>query len=141
MEENMGLNNIFDIVTHAEAISEMDGATVLLGNRYGDKIRRLWLGRPMSRARTLTLNSFVTSLGKEIDFVQMDIQGEEFRALKGAAAVMDKIDSFLVGTHGPQLHKNCLSLLQNNGFSIRLNQETVPGQPDGMILAQRIIQG
>jgi FkbM family methyltransferase len=78
-----------------------------------------------------------------IDLLQMDIQGHEAEVLSAffmpgpEGQRKSPINAFLIGTHGPAVHKHCLNLLTSNGYLIELDQPLSEVQPDGIIMARR----
>ncbi len=134
--QNMQLNGIKNIIMRTEAISSRDNESMFIKKGYGDGIAKSFRERS-APVKTFTLNSFILSLNKNIDLVQMDIQGGEVNALNGADKVKDRIKWFLIGTHGHDIHKQCLGILLNYNFGIESEKEKVLNQPDGIILAKQ----
>ena len=75
---------------------------------------------------------------EKIDLIKIDIQGEATDALKSANGSITKIKNIIVGTHGDE-HDNCLKLLLEYGFQVKLNftSDEIPIQPDGLLWAYR----
>ena len=71
----------------------------------------------------------------------MDIQGHEAEVLSAyfmpgpEGQRKSPINAFLIGTHGPAVHKRCLDLLTSNGYLIEFDQPLSEVQPDGIIIA------
>ena len=65
----------------------------------------------------------------------MDIQGEELRALQGSRGSLARIKHLIVGTHGKEVHDDCVDLLESNGCTIQFQNWVVANQPDGIIAA------
>lgn len=76
---------------------------------------------------------------KQIDLIKIDIQGAGTNALKSAGEDIVKIKNVILGTHPGGEHPDCLSLLKQYGFTIKLNltASEIPIQPDGVIWATR----
>lgn len=83
---------------------------------------------------------FAVVRSDSIEFLQMDIQGFEQPVLEKYFAAPEKnpgvIQSFLVGTHGPEIHAACANLLANNGYSSIADNRDPKEQPDGIIYAR-----
>jgi len=59
------------------------------------------------------------------DFVKMDIEGAEARALRAAPEVLEKCGAWLIETHGLDVENECLSILSGHGLLIEtVNQRT-----------------
>ena len=99
--------------------------------------RRPSPGNQITRVKTTTIDHFQRSLGKEIDLIQMDVQGFEENVLKGAEKSMreKKIRNLLIGTHGIKIHDRCISALSNEGYRIHLSVPVAEMQPDGILVA------
>jgi FkbM family methyltransferase len=92
-------------------------------------------GAPTSLVATTTLGALLADVGGRLDLVKVDVQGDELRVIAGAAAVLDRIDAWLVGTHSPELHAACLAELEGRGYLIAFADVAPPRQPDGLIVA------
>ena len=75
---------------------------------------------------------------EQIDLIKIDIQGAGTSALKSAGEEIVKIKNIILGTHGRE-HENCLALLRQHGFEIKLNlvAHQIPMQPDGLLWAKK----
>jgi predicted O-methyltransferase YrrM len=73
---------------------------------------------------------------KQIDLIKIDIQGAGTRALQSAGSEIIKIKNLIIGTHGEE-HDECLELLREHGFKIKLSLRAneIPIQPDGLLWA------
>jgi cyclopropane fatty-acyl-phospholipid synthase-like methyltransferase len=91
--------------------------------------------RKQSIPRDTSLFNVVTEVGI-INLLKIDIQGEGTEALKSAEKGIRKIRHLVLGTHGRE-HDDCLLLLEDNGFTIKMNFKAhqIPIQPDGLIWA------
>ena len=74
---------------------------------------------------------------EQIDLIKIDIQGTGTSALKSAGEDIVKIKNIILGTHGRE-HEDCLALLRQHGFEIKLNlvADQIPIQPDGLLWAE-----
>jgi len=92
---------------------------------------------PLVKVQTKTIDQLIQQLGGTIHFLQMDIQGLEAAALRGAAESVKNhsIHRFMIGTHSEALHQECEAILKSADYRIEYSNPVVPQQPDGMILA------
>lgn len=98
-----------------------------------------WAGRQrLHKVDLLTLDRFLEQYDQPIGLCQMDVQGMEREVLEGAVSSLSaaRIHTFLIGTHGITLHKECKSLLQDAGYAIECDEPDPMGQPDGILLAR-----
>lgn len=96
--------------------------------------------RPPERTTAIathSLDSIVAIIGRPVDLCQMDIQGLEGAVLRGAAKALraKAIQTFLIGTHGRQVHWECAALLEDAGYRIEVDQPNPKDQPDGILVA------
>lgn len=160
--KNIELNGFVedDFVVHKIAISYSSCEAVFRDNSYGsslttekeakvslkrqikDSIKRI-LGKPVTGSaftvRTIKLSDVFRLIQSDrIDFLHMDIQGFEEPVLNTyfseSGEQCCKILSFLVGTHGPDIHAKCKTLLENAGFQILHDEQDTQHQPDGILL-------
>lgn len=89
--------------------------------------------------QTITLNDIDKEIAQKIDLVQMDIQGAEAIVLNAffKTSIESNIKTFLIGTHGEQIHKKCINCLTKNNYIPIYDIENPPNQPDGIILASK----
>src|SRR5947209_14559537 len=78
-------------------------------------------------------------ISRPVDLIQMDVQGLEANVLQGAAGSLraGKIKTFLIGTHGPEIHQHCIDILKKHGYVIEFEEDDPEQQPDGIILASK----
>ena len=83
----------------------------------------------------ISLFDIISEIGT-IDLLKIDIQGAGTKALLSASKYIEQIRHIVLGTHGVE-HDECLSLLQDGGFTIKINLKAhqIPIQPDGLIWA------
>ena len=111
------------------------------------RVRELFRGSGGGRTITvpgITLSGICAKLAcPNIDLLQMDIQGHEAEVLSAffvpgpEGQRKSPINAFLIGTHGPAVHKHCLDLLTSNGYLIEFDQPLSEVQPDGILIARR----
>jgi hypothetical protein len=88
---------------------------------------------------TITLDLLVRRIDRPVDLLQMDVQGLEVEVLKGGTQSMTagSVRTFLIGTHGLPIHRECLARLRASGYTIELDQPDTTEQPDGIIVARK----
>jgi FkbM family methyltransferase len=93
-----------------------------------------------SLIKVITIADIINQLKKEIDLLQMDIQGLEFEVLNSSKNLLlqKKIKNFIIGTHSLAIHQKCLDLLTECGYNIIHNNPVPKEQPDGIIAASII---
>ena len=159
-QDNITLNEFApgDFTLHPFGASRSDGSAVLVEDRFMSAIqggpasgshrlrsavRAMLVAaglRPAGRTTTIathSLDSIVAVIGRPVDLCQMDIQGLEGAVLRGAAKALraKAIHSFLIGTHGRQVHRECVALLNDAGYRIEVDQPNPKNQPDGILVA------
>ncbi len=68
-------------------------------------------------AQTVTLASFFPTV--EIDLVKVDAEGEEWRVLKGAEPILNRIRSWVIELHDPSRKEELEGWLVSRGYSVR----------------------
>lgn len=103
-----------------------------LGSRWRDKSRENAV-----RVRTLCLDHLMRRVGQPADLLLMDVQGLEADVLKGGDHSLrsGKIKTVIIGTHGREIHLECLDILKARGFTIELDLPDPTEQPDGILVA------
>jgi FkbM family methyltransferase len=91
---------------------------------------------------TVSLETLVNQVGRQIDLLSMDVQGLELDILSGGQAVLEsgKVKTFIIGTHGKVIHQQCINMLTSNDYSIEYEKEDTRHQPDGIIIASKGVQ-
>ena len=55
------------------------------------------------------------------DLIKIDIEGGEYRALRGAGRVLESArPTLFLATHGPEVHERCVGLLTSAGYRIEV---------------------
>jgi FkbM family methyltransferase len=160
--ENAELNQLGldDFYVHREAISCSKGRALFLDRDYGSRILHAQEGRASLRSRigaagrmisallrmrgygivkTMTLDELMDLVGKTTDLLQMDVQGLEAEILGGGTRSLRAglVKTFLLGTHGQQVHQQCTEILREFGYSIEFEEVAPKSQPDGIIVASK----
>ena len=153
--ENIHLNGFStaDFSIHSQVIAAADGTVEFVDSGYGSSMlsnhtagispkklvkQLLWRLRPQAieSIEAVTLDQLVHRIGAPIHLVQIDVQGFEAEVLQGAGRSMDQgaIYTFLIGTHGARVHRACVHLLRQHGYSIEIDQVQAQNQPDGILV-------
>lgn len=152
MRDNILLNNLSldDIKVHEVAISDKIGksqfqldtfSSVLINTPPQNFFRRLLkkqeVASNITYVQTISLDDLCSKLNHTISLAKVDVQGFEIQVLRGAKQALQKkqIKTWIIGTHSSQLHQDCLSLLQHDGYSIHFEEKVIENQPDGIIVA------
>ena len=90
-------------------------------NGFTGDFNHAFIGKECKDGETPTVSLDFIVKDKNIDFIDIvhcDIQRSEFEMLKGARKTIadKKIGYFFISTHSDELHQNCLTFLQDNGF-------------------------
>lgn len=126
MLENIKLNNIAYIDVVEKAISDRNGTHKFKENLFGSTLSKTGA---IKVATTRLDNEY-----DEIDVCKVDVQGHELAVLKGSTGCV--VHNWIIGTHGPNRHRNCLAWLKKK-HRIIFQNHSVLGQPDGIIVASR----
>lgn len=155
-----------DFYFHPVGISDSGGLMNFVEARYGSKIVRNdqeYHQRPKARIKTyvkmmlaglglyaytprqvrtietITLDKLMEIVGRPVDLLQMDVQGMELGVLmSGSRSLLaGDIKTFLIGTHGQALHRNCMDFLKQHGYLIEFEDGNTKDQPDGIIVASK----
>lgn len=154
-----------DFILHSEAISSLNGDDSLLDQDYGSVLMRenrgpkslkstvqaMWKALVHSanfndmalkdkkkfNVRTITLDHLMKRIRKQVDLLLMDIQGLEVDVLKGGVCSLQsgKINTLIIGTHGREIHLECMATLKEYGLVVEYEEPNPKEQPDGIILA------
>jgi FkbM family methyltransferase len=164
--ENIRLNGLdpTTFTIHEQAIGATDGKALFLEQGYGSVLLRGAPPHPVSvmglfrkllaalgiRARKAdpsggrmveitTLDTLVGAIGRIVNLVQMDVQGLEADILRGGARTlrMGRVETFLIGTHGRDVHRACAEELERYGYRIKCSEAEAKDQPDGILVAQQ----
>ncbi len=109
--------------------------------RLGMKRYAAGMGRK-SEVDTVTLESLIKRVGRQVDVMSMDVQGLEVAILMGGNSVLEQADvkTFIIGTHGNIIHRRCIEILSGKDYIIEHDEPDTPHQPDGIIVASKGVQ-
>lgn len=100
-------------------ISKQYNAT-LFGSEQGNVVNA-------SKVRTRTLDSIIEEFGcKRVDWLKIDIEGAESRALQGAVKTLEKTRNVLIEIHSEQNGHDCERVLKETGFATRILHRARP---------------
>jgi FkbM family methyltransferase len=117
IEKHIKRNEVNNVVLHKLGISDRSGKAtfdVTAGTGTG-KITK-------TGELTIDIDTLDSVYNKENiaspNFIKMDIEGEEYKALLGAENILKKYKPILnISTHGKEVHKACLELVRSIGYS------------------------
>lgn len=141
--ENIELNGFRpeEFTVREQAVALQEGTVELSDEDYSSRVLADLVWRPRSThqlsVRSTTLDQVCRDIGRPIGLVQMDIQGLELEVLthfaKIASAARLPVATFLVGTHGRELHDGCRAVLSAMHYQVMYDEPTPAGQPDGIL--------
>lgn len=153
--ENLKINglNPADIVIESSAVSDRDGQAILKVQHYGsslvcDNSSSKSTSESMDSQRsgeekfqpveTITLDNFLEDTGEMVNLIKLDVQGHELEVLRGAKRSIQRgvIQHWIIGTHGDEIHHDCVDFLETEGYRILFDNPEVEIQPDGIIVAE-----
>ncbi|NQT13631.1 MAG: FkbM family methyltransferase [Planctomycetes bacterium] len=116
--------------------SRIASAAKGLAGRLGGKQRKT-RRRKTTTIKTITLDQLMETVGRPADLLQMDVQGLEADVLEGGRRSLQAgaVGTFLLGTHGDEVHRQCIDVLSEHGYSIEFEEAHPTSQPDGIIIA------
>jgi FkbM family methyltransferase len=163
--ENIKLNGFEpeSFIIHSECVSSLKERVYFVEAKYGSKVLgskhnnqilglrvKIFIKNLLTELRiknyqkskitiasTISLAELIQSVGRPIDFMQMDVQGHELEILKSGEECLQKklIRTIMTGTHGSEIHDACIQLLKKYDYQIIANEPSTKHQPDGIILA------
>jgi len=123
MKENVTVNNFKNVECLNYAIWDKNDEEIKL---YEDLITGrnpscFGSGENYSIIKTRTLDSIVSEYGlKKIDWIKIDIETAEVKALEGAKEALKINENLLLEIHSKKNGEKCEQLLKNNGFDIKI---------------------
>jgi len=165
IKENIRINGVSgeEITVHGAAISSRTGWEMLVDTGYGSHVvererdslkglvreAKFFVKHALSRVglrrgadvrwmRTMSLDEAQSRIGRSFHLVQMDVQGLEADVLDGARHLMRNgdVETFLIGTHGEEVHRECTSILRSFDYEIIHDRPSPERQPDGILVAR-----
>ena len=117
IEKHISVNNISNVRLLTIGLSAYKGTATF------DIEKGTGTGR-ISEGGTLTIevdsldNLFEKGDLNPPNFIKMDIEGEELKALKGSEKVLNRFKPILnISTHGAEIHKSCIDYVRQIGYS------------------------
>lgn len=112
-----------------------------LNRRKGSFFRAFVDKTPDKNGPTISVDSFCKSRNiSHLDILHSDIQGYELRMLRGAEKMLNekRIDFVFISTHSNELHRECISELEEKHYSILASADIDETYSfDGLIVAKR----
>lgn len=138
--KNIEVNGYKNIIPVPKAVSDETGKTLLFlspDNTGDHRIYSCYDDREFIEVETTALDEFFKGFEDKIDFIKMDIQGAEMKALRGMTEVMRRNKSLkMVVEFWPFGLKRCgsspeefLNEIRRNNFQIHLIKEDGSTQP------------
>jgi len=121
MKENVAINDFKNVECLNYAIWDKNDEEIKL---YEDIISGhnptcFGGGEKYSIIKTITLDKIVSDFSLvKIDWLKMDIESAEVKALEGAKEALKITENFLLEIHSKKNGEECERLLKNNGFDI-----------------------
>jgi FkbM family methyltransferase len=133
LREHLMLNGIENVEVFETAISDRAGAFSFQQETTGAMGRLQENGDV--RVSTTTLDGLLHEQTiRPPDFIKMDIEGEEFKALLGAkCCLQEHKPKLLLATHGAEVYRECCHLLESWHFNLELLGE--PSEDRAEVLA------
>ncbi len=133
---------VFSANGHARLVDENYGSSLLRDLSFGARLRALFTRGDhanISRVKTMTLDRLLDRVGRPVDLLLMDIQGLEASVLASGSRSLqsEKIATALIGTHGPDIHRECARILEQHQYAIEYDDPHPNDQPDGLVVASR----
>lgn len=132
LEHNVSHNNLEQVFLHQTAVSDIteeepfqlvDEITAIGGFRIWGY--RPWLDPARIRTvtvPTITLDEALEGVG-DIDILKIDVEGAEYRVLKGAQTTLPRIKRIVVECHGEDSREKVRRYLLERGYTLALEQE------------------
>ncbi len=127
LRKHIVLNRVTNVEVLPIAVSDKNGSANFQVEQTGLMGHLSWEGG--IKVSTATLDSLLEE-GKILppDYVKMDIEGAELRALRGAARTFQRFHPVLfLATHGRETETECCKLLESWGYECR----NLERKPDG----------
>lgn len=119
--ENYSLNNIENYANITAAVSDECGVISFdLGNHHkqGSITSKTMLGSASIKVNTITIDSFIESGNPGPDFIKMDIEGAEGKALNGFSKYIDQFQPLMIiELHSPEQDAIVGKFLNEHGYS------------------------
>jgi FkbM family methyltransferase len=120
IHEQIELNSLCPCQVVGEAISDIVGSTFFTSATRGSSSAHLGeseAGEHLMPVKVTTLDGACARFGRP-DFIKMDIEGAEARALKGASHALRHLrPGFLIELHGPECERQVKTLLRDADYA------------------------
>lgn len=119
IKKHLGLNKITNTVVVEKAVSEK--TSKLKFDLSSNPSMGHFSEDGEFEVETISLDEFTKQGNPPPDLIKMDIEGAEFDALNGAQEILKtKKPIIFLATHGNEVKKNCLELLQKMNYKIEI---------------------
>jgi len=114
--QHLALNSIANVTVLDLAVTDIEGETEFFVGK-DPRISRITVGGDI-RVRTTTLDRLIETLPPP-DLIEMDIEGTEYSALRGAEQLLRKSNPVIfLSTHGRDIHRACCEVLRRHGYKL-----------------------
>lgn len=127
--ENLKINNFDNVKCINCAVSDVDRTKIKLFKGMNSTI--FGSGDNFSLVESRTIDSIVSEFQlSHIHWMKIDVESAEVMVLKGAKKTLELTKNVILEIHSTKNGKECLEILENNGFTIEIikksfhNQET-----------------
>lgn len=118
LRHHLDLNRIRNVELLDIAVSDSEGMMELVVDTDPKKAR-IAAAKGDITVRTTTLDRLIERLPSP-DLIEMDIEGAEYLALRGAEQLLRKTNPVIfLSTHGRDIHRLCCEMLINLGYKLR----------------------
>jgi FkbM family methyltransferase len=133
---NLRLNHIdaASVPVAQHAVCDRTGREPFHEENFGSRLTQEY-GPTSSTVDTTTLEAIVEGINGPLDLVKIDVQGDERRVIAGAGRARKQIRAWIIGTHSPDLHRECVADMRTGGFDILFEDPAPAQQPDGLVVA------
>jgi FkbM family methyltransferase len=121
LEKNVKINNLRDVIIVRKAISDEEGTAKLYLSQYDVSHSIVEpVGKKYIVIETTTIDKLLEEFGIEkVDLIKMDVEGAEYKALRGAIKSIQKGVKLSISVeHDPLIKIECIKFLINNGYKV-----------------------
>lgn len=152
LQKNLALNGLgrSDVVVFDEGIDRTDGVAAFRSQDFSSRldrkapapgrVKKFFHRLQNNVIKTISLEQAIERSDGRVGLVSMDIQGAEISVVNASKSVIaeHRVDYFLIGTHGPQIHKDIVTVFEQCGYGILFEEHETKLQPDGIVLAGKV---
>lgn len=118
LRAHLEINNVKNVTVISAAVSDHSGAT-LFAEESSHSAAHIYLQGSFQVEMVCLDDLFTQGEIPMPDFIKMDIEGGELRALVGATLLLTNgSPTIFLATHGREIHRKCCELLCSLGYSL-----------------------